>query len=86
MPLNKPCGFEAEFQMWASPVREVEFSMALTNRELSTEFDTVFLMTSLEYIYLHSSVVRQVAQMGGDVAKFVPSGVARRLRQHFGHD
>ena len=65
---------------------EVEFSMALTNRELSTEFDTVFLMTSLEYIYLHSSVVRQVAQMGGDVAKFVPSGVARRLRQHFGHD
>ena len=65
---------------------EVEFSMALTNRELSTEFDTVFLMTSLEDIYLHSSVVRQVAQMGGDVAKFVPSGVARRLRQHFGHD
>jgi pantetheine-phosphate adenylyltransferase len=65
---------------------EVEFSMALTNRELSTEFDTVFLMTSLEYIYLHSSVVRQVAQMGGDVANFVPSGVARRLRQHFGHD
>ena len=64
---------------------EVEFSMALTNRELSMQFDTVFLMTSLDYMYLHSSVVRQVAEMGGDVTKFVPGGVERRLRQHYGH-
>ena len=64
---------------------EVEFSMALTNRELSMQFDTVFLMTSLEYIYLHSSVVRQVAEMGGDVTKFVPGSVERYLRQHYGH-
>ena len=64
---------------------EVEFSMALTNRELSMQFDTVFLMTSLDYMFLHSSVVRQVAEMGGDVTKFVPGGVERRLRQHYGH-
>mgnify|MGYP001979911544 FL=1 len=64
---------------------EVEFSMAMTNRELSMEFDTVFLMTSLDYMYLRSSVVRQVAEMGGDVTKFVPGGVERRLRQHYGH-
>ena len=65
---------------------EVEFSMALTNRELSTEFDTVFLMTSQEFMYLHSSVVRQVAEMGGDVSKFVPASVERSLRQHYGYD
>ncbi len=64
---------------------EVEFSMALTNRELSADFDTVFLMTSQEYMYLHSSVVRQVAELGGDVSKFVPPCVEARLRQHFGH-
>ena len=64
---------------------EVEFSMALTNRELSAEFDTVFLMTSQEYMYLHSSVVRQVAELGGDVSKFVPPCVEARLRQLFGH-
>lgn len=65
---------------------EVEFSMALTNRELSAAFDTVFLMTSQEYMYLHSSVVRQVAEMGGDVSKFVPASVERHLRKHYGHE
>ena len=64
---------------------DVEFSMALTNRELSMEFDTVFLMTSQEYMYLHSSVVRQVAELGGDVSKFVPACVEARLKQRFGH-
>ena len=63
---------------------DIEFSMALTNRELWTEFDTVFLMTSQEYMYLHSSVVRQVAEMGGDVTRFVPPGVAARLKSRFG--
>ena len=59
---------------------EVEFSMALTNRELSAEFDTVFLMTSSEFMYLRSSVVRQVASLGGDVSKFVSPSVVERLR------
>ena len=63
---------------------EIEFSMAMTNRELWAEFDTVFLMTSQEYMYLHSSVVRQVAEMGGDVSRFVPPGVAARLKSRFG--
>ena len=57
---------------------------ALTNRELWAEFDTVFLMTSQEYMYLHSSVVRQVAEMGGEVNRFVPPGVAARLKSRFG--
>ena len=64
---------------------EVEFSMALTNRELSEEFDTVFLMTSSEFMYLRSSIVRQVACLGGDVSKFVPAVVEQRLRARFSH-
>lgn len=64
---------------------DVEFSMALTNRELWSEFDTVFLMTSQEYMYLHSSVVRQVAKLGGDVTRFVSPHVASRLSARFGH-
>jgi pantetheine-phosphate adenylyltransferase len=64
---------------------EVEFSMALTNRGLSEEFDTVFLMTSSEFMYLRSSIVRQVASLGGDVSKFVPSIVDKHLRARFGN-
>ena len=64
---------------------EHEFAMALTNRSLWPEFDTVFLMTKAEYMYLSSSVVRQVSQMGGQVDQFVPNCVERRLRQKFGH-
>ena len=62
---------------------ENEFSMALTNRSLSPEFDTVFLMTSSEYMYQSSSVVRQVAQLGGDVGQFVPPLVQAKLKEKF---
>ncbi len=62
---------------------EHEFSMALTNRSLWPEFDTVFLMTRVDYMYLSSSVVRQVAQMGGDVSQFVPASIERKLREKF---
>jgi pantetheine-phosphate adenylyltransferase len=62
---------------------EHEFSMALTNRSLWPEFDTVFLMTRVDYMYLSSSVVRQVAQMGGDVSQFVPPSIERILKEKF---
>ena len=62
---------------------EHEFAMALTNRSLWPEFDTVFLMTKAEYMYLSSSVVREVAQMGGQLNQFVPLGIERRLREKF---
>jgi pantetheine-phosphate adenylyltransferase len=64
---------------------ESEFAMALTNRKLWPDFDTVFLMTRAEYMFLSSSVVRQVAQMGGDVSGFVPPCVEERLRLRFGY-
>ena len=57
-----------------------EFTMALTNRSLWPELETVFLMTRSDFMFLSSTVVRQVAQMGGDVAPFVPPVVAERLR------
>ncbi len=63
---------------------ENEFSMALTNRNMWSEFDTVFLMTSSEYMYLSSSVVRQIAQMGGEVGQFVPACVEQKLKEKFG--
>ncbi len=58
---------------------EYEFQMALTNRKLAPTIDTVFLVPHEKYTYLNSSVVREVARLGGDVSDFVPPGVRRRL-------
>jgi len=51
---------------------EYEFQMALTNRKLYPEAETVFLTTSTEYMYLSSSLVKEVARLGGDISEFVP--------------
>ena len=50
---------------------EYELQMAQTNRKLAPEADTVFLTTSLEYAYLSSTTVKEVAFYGGDISKFV---------------
>jgi pantetheine-phosphate adenylyltransferase len=63
---------------------EYEFQMALMNRRLNDKVETVFLMPSEEYTYLNSSLVKQIASMGGDVSHFVPAVVASRLRDRFG--
>jgi pantetheine-phosphate adenylyltransferase len=60
---------------------EYEFQMALTNRKLAPSIDTVFLVPHEGYTYLNSSIVREVARLGGDVSDFVPSSVKRRLTQ-----
>jgi len=60
---------------------EFEFQMALTNRKLAPQVDTVFLMPHEKYTYLNSSIVREVARLGGDVAGFVPPTVRRRLME-----
>jgi len=59
---------------------EYEYQMALTNRKLAPSVDTVCLMTSLEHAFLSSTVVKDVAQAGGDIRCMVPSHVARALR------
>ncbi len=58
---------------------EYEFQMALTNRKLERAVDTVFLVPDERYTYLNSSIVREVARLGGNLADFVPPLVRRRL-------
>ena len=55
--------------------------MAQTNRILAPEVDTVFLITSLEYAYLSSTTVKEVASFGGDIHRFVPDFVAEEIRK-----
>jgi pantetheine-phosphate adenylyltransferase len=62
---------------------EYEFQMALMNRRLNKEVETVFLMPSEEYTYLNSSVIREIASTGGDVSGFVPDAVAQALRKKY---
>jgi pantetheine-phosphate adenylyltransferase len=59
---------------------EAELQMAHMNHRLAPEIDTVFFMTALEYGYLSSSLVKEIARFGGDVSAMVPAGVASRLR------
>ena len=54
---------------------EYEFQMALANRKLNPDLDTVFLMTSAEHMYLSSSIVKDIAAHGGDISGFVPDSV-----------
>lgn len=60
---------------------EYEFQMALMNRRLAPEVDTVFLMPREEYTYLSSRLVREVARLGGPVEGLVPAPVARLLKE-----
>ncbi len=63
---------------------EYEFQMALTNRRMAPDVETVYLMPREENSYISSSVVREIARLGGPLAEFVPDPVARRLRARFG--
>lgn len=58
---------------------EYEFQMALTNKMLNPDLETVFLTTSAENMYLSSSMVKQVASLGGDIKGFVPDCVLDRI-------
>ena len=60
---------------------EYELMLALMNRKLDRRFETVFLMPSEQYIYLHSSLVREVYTLGGDVSKLVPPAVLSALKR-----
>lgn len=62
---------------------EYEFQMALTNRKLSSTLETIFLVPREQYTYLNSSIVREIARLGGDVSDFVPPNVRRRLKKRF---
>ena len=58
---------------------EYEFQMALTNKQLNPHLETIFFNTSKEYLYLSSSIVRQVASLGGDISEFVPPCIHKKI-------
>ena len=63
---------------------DYELQMAQTNRIMNPKIDTIFLTTSLEYAYLSSSTVKEVAAYGGDISKFVPPIVIEQMREKYG--
>ncbi|MEB3300048.1 MAG: pantetheine-phosphate adenylyltransferase [Candidatus Sericytochromatia bacterium] len=62
---------------------DAELRIALMNRKLNPDLDTVFLMTRAENLFLASSTVKEVASLGGDISAFVPPAVARHLAHRF---
>ncbi len=64
---------------------EYELQMAMMNRNLDHNVETVFLMPSVEFSFLTSTIIKNVASYGGNVDDLVPAVVARRLREKFGN-
>jgi pantetheine-phosphate adenylyltransferase len=62
---------------------EYEFQLALMNRKLRREIQTVFLMTDYQWLYISSTIVKEAAGLGGDVRGLVPACVERGLREKF---
>lgn len=60
---------------------EYELQMAQTNHKLAGSVETIFLATSLEYSYLSSTIVKEVAAFGGDISQFVPEMVEQRIQE-----
>jgi pantetheine-phosphate adenylyltransferase len=63
---------------------EYEFQMAMMNRRLEPEVETVFLMTGLRWVFLSSSILKEAAVHGGDIEGMVPELVYRKLREKYG--
>jgi pantetheine-phosphate adenylyltransferase len=62
---------------------DYEFEMALMNKHLHAEVETLFMMPSPEYLYVSSSRLRELARFGRDVEEFVPPIVAKKMRERF---
>jgi pantetheine-phosphate adenylyltransferase len=62
---------------------EFEFNMALMNRHLKGHVETIFVMPNEQFSYTSSSLVKQIAKLGGDVGHFVPANVAKALKEKF---
>lgn len=63
---------------------EAEFAMAMMNRKMAPEIESVYLMASQEFLYVSASRIREVARLGYDVADLVPSHVRTALQQKLG--
>ena len=60
---------------------EYEFQMALANKKLDPQLETIFLNTNSKYMYLSSSLVKQIAAFGGDIDDFVPQAIIEPIKQ-----
>jgi pantetheine-phosphate adenylyltransferase len=65
---------------------EYEFEMALMNKHLAPDVETVFLMSSQKYLYVSSSRLKELVRFGRSVDEFVPASVAKSLRERLGRD
>ena len=65
---------------------EFEFKMALMNRSLNENISTLFLMPHAKYTHVSSSIVREVASLGGSVIEYVPSHVNKALKEKYGNE
>jgi pantetheine-phosphate adenylyltransferase len=63
---------------------EYEFQMALMNRKLNRQVQSVFLMTDYKWFYISSTIVKEAASLGGDVSGLVPPVVCARLKEKYG--
>ena len=62
---------------------EYEFQMALMNRRLNRDIQTVFLMTGLRWIFTSSSIIKEAARFGGNITGMVPKVVQNKLKKKF---
>ena len=62
---------------------EYEFQMALTNRSICADIETLFISTSTQYLFLSSSIVKEVAKFGGDISEMVPPEIKASLVKKF---
>ena len=60
---------------------DYELQMAQTNRKMNADVDTMFLATSLEYAYLSSTIMKEVANFGGDLSKFAPREITDAVEE-----
>ncbi len=60
-----------------------EFDMALMNRDMASDVESIYLMTALEHLFVSGTRIRELASFGRDVSKFVPAGVNEALRKKF---
>lgn len=65
---------------------EIEFQMALMNRSIKPEIETIFLVPSICYSFVSSRLVKEVYQLGGGIEKIVPDIVDKKLKEKFGKD
>jgi pantetheine-phosphate adenylyltransferase len=62
---------------------EYEFQMALMNRRLNRDVQTVFLMTGMRWIYTSSSIIKEAAQFGGNIKGMVPPVVEKKIKEKY---